>query len=120
VINVPGCAPSGEGFIETLTYVLYHLARLAPMDLDEENRPAWLYADRTQLSPPRTDYAVARDPNSPSVCCPVPVKGWMRTFGGCAHVGGCCIGCTERDFADRYLAYARTHSAAKTHKVALK
>jgi hydrogenase small subunit len=112
VINVPGCAPSGEGFIETLTYVLYHLARLAPMDLDEENRPAWLYADRTQLSPPRTDYAVARDPDPPSVSCPVPVKGWMRTFGGCARVGGCCIGCTERDFADRYLAYARPHSAA--------
>src|SRR5262249_41379461 len=26
VINVPGCAPTGEGFIETLVYVFLHLA----------------------------------------------------------------------------------------------
>jgi hydrogenase small subunit len=109
VVNVPGCAPSGEGFIETLVYVLYHILQLAPMDLDEQNRPAWLYFERTHPSPPRTDYktAATNGLDLPEVGCPIPVKGWMRTFGGCTRIGGSCIGCTEPDFTDRYLPLAR-------------
>jgi Ni,Fe-hydrogenase I small subunit len=35
----------------------------------------------------------------------------MKGIGGCAQVGGACIGCTARDFADRYLVLARPHRA---------
>lgn len=112
VVNVPGCAPSGEGFIETLTYVMYHILQIVPMDLDEQNRPAWLYADQTHPGPPRTDYGATATASQITVSCPVPRKGWMRTFGGCSHVGGSCIGCTEPDFADRLLPLARPHSAS--------
>ncbi len=110
VVNVPGCAPSGEGFIETLTYVFHHLAKMIPLDLDDENRPAWLYLDQTHPLPPRTEYGpdTKQDlAHRPTVGCPVPKRGWMRTFGGCATVGGCCIGCTARDFTDQYLSLAR-------------
>lgn len=114
VINVPGCAPTGEGFIETLIYVFLHLAQLVPLDLDEERRPRWLYNHETYPLPPRVEYppAVGFDlSNRPVIKCPVPVTGWTRTFGGCARVGGCCVGCTERDFVDQYLALARPDPA---------
>src|SRR5215472_8697174 len=59
VINVPGCAPTGEGFIETLVYVFLHLAQLVPLDLDEERRPRWLYSHETYPLPPRVEYPPA-------------------------------------------------------------
>ncbi len=114
VINVPGCAPTGESFIETLIYVFLHLAQMVPLDLDEERRPRWLYNHETYPLPPRVEYPPAAGfdlSNRPAVKCPVPVTGWMRNFGGCTRVGGSCIGCTERDFADRYLALARPDPA---------
>lgn len=114
VINVPGCAPTGEGFIETLVYVFLHLAQLVPLDLDEERRPRWLYSHETYPLPPRVEYPPAVGfelSNRPTVKCPVPVTGWLRGFGGCARVGGSCIGCTERDFTDSYLALARPDPA---------
>jgi hydrogenase small subunit len=109
VINVPGCAPPGEAFVETLIYVWLHLARLVPLDLDDECRPRWLYNEPAHPLPPRVDYLPAQAydvSHRPTVGCPVPRQGWMKGVGGCARVGGCCIGCTARDFADRYLALA--------------
>jgi len=110
IINLPGCAPTGESFIETLTYVFLHLGRLVPIDLDDERRPRWLFNHQTHPLPPRVEYptAVGSDlTNRPTVDCSVPINGWLRNFGGCVRVGGSCIGCTERDFADRYLPLAR-------------
>lgn len=112
VINVPGCAPSGGGFLETLTYVLLHLGGFVPLELDEEHRPRWLYAEPAHPMPPRADHVPPRayaTEGRPGVGCPVPVQGWMRGIGGCARVGGCCIGCTDRDFTDRHLPLARPH-----------
>lgn len=113
VINVPGCAPSGQAFIEVLLYVFLHLAGLVPLELDDERRPRWLYSEQAYPLPPRADY-LAADAYSiegrPAVGCPVPSLGWMKGIGGCARVGGACIGCTARDFADRYLQLARPHA----------
>lgn len=110
IINIPGCAPPGEAFMETLVYVCLHMARLVPLDLDDEHRPRWLYNESAHPLPPRADYLPAQAydvADRPAVGCPVPTQGWMKGIGGCARVGGCCIGCTGRDFADRYLALAR-------------
>lgn len=110
IVNVPGCAPSGDGFVETLRYVFLHLQGLTPLELDEEGRPRWLYREETYPTPPRADHADddGDEPTDrPAVRCPVPVLGWMRGIGGCATVGGACIGCTDRDFTDRHLAPAR-------------
>ncbi len=114
VINVPGCAPTGQSFIETLIYVFLHLAQLVPLDLDEERRPRWIYNYDAYPLPPRVEYPPAAGfdlSNRPTIKCPVPFTGWLRNFGGCARIGGSCIGCTERDFADRYLALARPDPA---------
>lgn len=110
VVNVPGCAPRGEAFLETLVCVLLHMEGLVPLDLDADRRPRWLYAEPAHPLPPRAahvpDEAYAPS-GRPAVGCPVPDAGWMRGIGGCARVGGCCIGCTDRDFTDRYLELAR-------------
>lgn len=112
VINVPGCAPSGEAFVEVLVSTVHHLLGLVPLDLDHERRPRWLYSETTQPMPPRADYVPAQvyaRTGGPTVGCPVPSQGWMKGVGGCASVGGACIGCTARDFADRYLQFSRPH-----------
>lgn len=110
VVNVPGCAPSGGAFIEAVLYVVYHLARLVPLELDDDRRPIWLYREVAHPMPPRAGYLPLEAYSTaerPAVGCPVPGSGWMRGIGGCAQVGGACIGCTDRDFTDRHLALAR-------------
>jgi hydrogenase small subunit len=111
---VPGCAPTGEGFIETLIYVFLHMAQLVPMDLDDEHRPRWMFTHDTYPLPPRVEYPPAAGfdlSNRPVLKCPVPLTGWLRGFGGCTRVGGSCIGCTERDFVDQHLVLARPDPA---------
>ncbi|MGH9185280.1 MAG: hydrogenase expression protein HypE [Acidimicrobiales bacterium] len=100
LVNVPGCAPSGDAFIEVISYTLLHLGGIVPLALDDEGRPRWLYADSTPL-------ARARQPGrqrelGPHVTadCPVPRLGWINHIGGCAAVGGACNGCTRPDFPD--------------------
>jgi len=41
VINLPGCAPPGDNFIETLIYLLLHLRNEVLLELDDLNRPRW-------------------------------------------------------------------------------
>lgn len=113
VVNVPGCAPPGDAFVETLLYVCLHLGGYVPLELDEAHRPRWLYRETANPLPPRADYLPPEaytTAGRPSVGCPVPGRGWMRGIGGCVRVGGACIGCTAPDFADRYLESARPHA----------
>ena len=94
VVNVPGCAPSGDAFVEALSYVILHLDGLVPLDLDELGRPRWLYAQSTPLGGP------GEGEGGESADCPVPSRGWINHLGGCASVGGVCVGCTRPDFPD--------------------
>lgn len=44
IVNVPGCPVQPDNFMETLLYLLYQLAGLAPMiPLDAALRPKWLF-----------------------------------------------------------------------------
>lgn len=107
VIAMPGCAPSGDAFIEALSYVVLHLQGLVPLDLDHAGRPAWLYAARTAMSPPDLDWLPADGRQHAAVVpCPVPDRGWINRVGGCAAVGGSCNGCTLPSFPDHRPAWA--------------
>jgi hydrogenase small subunit len=112
IINIPGCAPSGETVIETLVCLLLHLGGLVPLELDEEHRPRWLYHQPAWVTAARVegneeDRARTHNGEPLSVGCPVPHQGWMRGFGGCASIGGACIGCTAPHFADRFVPLVR-------------
>lgn len=91
VINLPGCAPHGDNFIETVTYVFLHIAEIVPLELDAHNRPRWLYG-----------HGFPHGSTGLEVQCNVPDRGWMRRVGGCATVGGRCIACTMPGFPDQF------------------
>lgn len=103
VINVPGCAVSGDAVLEALQYLMLHLDGVVPFDHDSLGRPAWLYADETPLRRARAGHGDRRSGEALTAPCPVPRRGWINRLGGCAAVGGECVGCTRPDFPDRTL-----------------
>jgi hypothetical protein len=114
--------------METLTWLLYQAAGLAPMiPLDEQLRPQWLFGKTVHEGCDRAGYYeqgdFAQDYNSPKcqvkigcwgpvVNCNVPKRGWMAGIGGCPNVGGICIGCTMPGFPDKFMPFMDAPPAA--------
>ena len=121
VVNVPGCPVQPDNFMETVTYLLYQAAGLAPMiPLDKELRPTWLFGKTVHEGCDRAGYYEQADfaheygsPKclvkigcwGPVVNCNVTKRGWMRGIGGCPNVGGICIGCTMPGFPDKFMPF---------------
>jgi len=121
IVNVPGCPVQPDNFMETLLYLLYQLAGLAPMiPLDDAGRPTWLFGKTVHEGCDRAGYYEQGDFASeygspkcivklgcwgPVVNCNVPKRGWMAGLGGCPNVGGICIGCTMPGFPDKFMPF---------------
>jgi hydrogenase small subunit len=129
VVNVPGCPVQPDNFMETVLYLLYQLAGLAPMiPLDDELRPKWLFGATVHEGCDRAGYYEQGDFASnygspkcivklgcwgPVVNCNVPKRGWMAGIGGCPNVGGICIGCTMPGFPDKFMPFMDEPPGAK-------
>jgi hydrogenase small subunit len=134
IINVPGCPVQPDNFMETILYLLYQAAGLAPMiPLDDQLRPKWLFSktvhegcDRAgyyEQSTFTTEYGrpeclVKIGCWGPVVNCNVPKRGWMAGIGGCPNVGGICIGCTMPGFPDKFMPFMDEPTGARTSTVA--
>ncbi len=121
VVNVPGCPVQPDNFTETLLYLLYQVAGLAPLiPLDDQLRPTWLFGKTVHEGCDRAGYYEQGDfaleygsPKclvkvgcwGPVVNCNVTKRGWMRGIGGCPNVGGICIGCTMPGFPDKFMPF---------------
>jgi hydrogenase small subunit len=121
IVNVPGCPVQPDNFMETLLYLLYQLAGLAPMiPLDDALRPKWLFGATVHEGCDRAGYyeqgqftqeygtkecLVKVGCWGPVVNCNVPKRGWMAGIGGCPNVGGICIGCTMPGFPDKFMPF---------------
>ncbi len=121
IINVPGCPVQPDNFMETLLYLLYQVAGMAPMiPLDDAGRPTWLFGNTVHEGCDRGSYYEQGDfateygsPKclvklgcwGPVVNCNVPKRGWMNGIGGCPNVGGICIGCTMPGFPDKFMPF---------------
>ena len=121
IVNVPGCPVQPDNFMETVTWLLYQAAGLAPpIPLDDQLRPTWLFGKTVHEGCDRAGYYeqgdFAADYNSPKcqvkigcwgpvVNCNVPKRGWMSGIGGCPNVGGICIGCTMPGFPDKFMPF---------------
>ena len=121
IVNVPGCPVQPDNFMETLLYLLYQVAGLAPMiPLDDQLRPKWLVrAHRARRLRPRRllragqfaeeygtpECLVKLGCWGPVVNCNVTKRGWMAGIGGCPNVGGICIGCTMPGFPDKFMPF---------------
>jgi hydrogenase small subunit len=121
IVNVPGCPVQPDNFMETVLYLLYQAAGMAPMiPLDEQLRPTWLFGKTVHEGCDRAGYYEQGDfadeygsPKcivklgcwGPVVNCNVTKRGWMAGIGGCPNVGGICIACTMPGFPDKFMPF---------------
>ena len=121
IVCIPGCPAQPDNMTETLLYLLYMAAGLAPpISLDSELRPDWLFNQTVHEGCDRAGYyeqgQFAEEFNSrqcivklgcwgPVVQCNVGKRGWMAGIGGCPNVGGICIGCTMPGFPDKFMPF---------------
>lgn len=122
VINVSGCPPIGEVITATITYLLTYGE---PPELDSEGRPLFAYDQRIHDSCPKRahfdagqfvesfDDEGARNGwclykvgcKGPSTFAPCPIIQWNMHAGWPIGAGHPCIGCTERDFFDKFTPF---------------
>jgi hydrogenase small subunit len=135
IVCVPGCPVQPDNFMETLLYLLYQAAGLAPMiPLDDQLRPRWLFSNTVHEGCDRAGYYeqadFAREYGSPEcivklgcwgpvVNCNVGKRGWMAGIGGCPNVGGICIGCTMPGFPDKFMPFMDEPPGAKLSSTAV-
>jgi len=121
VINVPGCAPVGDNFTETLTALLSWANGIGnPPLFDELGRPAWMFDETVHRHCPKAGYyeegVFAHEPGDnqclveigcwgPVVQCNIVERGAQNHMGGCMVAGGACIGCTMPGFPDKYAPF---------------
>lgn len=121
VVNIPGCAPVGDNFTETVAAVLLFLQGVGPLpEFDELGRPAWLFGETVHRNCTRAGYyeegtfAKAYGDKEclveigcwgPVVNCNMTSRGAINHVGGCMNVGGVCIGCTMPGFPDRFAPF---------------
>jgi hydrogenase small subunit len=123
VVNVPGCAPVGDNFTETLTALLMYLQGLtAEPQFDDLGRPQWLFGQTAFRHCPKAGYyeegvfAKQYGDNEclvevgcwgPVVLCNIVERGAINHMGGCMVAGGPCIGCTMPGFPDRFAPFLK-------------
>ena len=136
IVNVPGCPVQPDNMTETLLYLLYQVAGLAPIiPLDDKLRPTWLFGKTVHEGCDRAGYYEQADfayeygsPKclvkigcwGPVVNCNVTKRGWMDGIGGCPNVGGICIACTMPGFPDKFMPFMDEPPGASISGTAIK
>ncbi len=121
VVNVPGCAPQGDNFTETVAAVLMFLQGIGPLpEFDTLGRPAWLFTDTVHQQCTRGGFyeegIFAKNYGDrqclveigcwgPVVQCNINKRGAINHVGGCMNVGAPCIGCTMPGFPDNFAPF---------------
>lgn len=122
VINVSGCPPIGEVITATISYLLTHGT---PPKVDAEGRPLFAYDQRIHDScPKRAHFDAGQFVRSfddegakngwclyevgckgPSTFAPCPITQWNMHTSWPIGAGHPCIGCTEKDFFDKFTPF---------------
>jgi hydrogenase small subunit len=121
VVNVPGCAPIGDNFTETLQELIRVLdGQPNILEFDELGRPAGLFSETVHRHCMKAGYyeegVFAEEPGDnqclveigcwgPVVQCNITERGAISHMGGCMIAGGACIGCTMPGFPDKYSPF---------------
>jgi hydrogenase small subunit len=121
VVNVPGCAPQGDNFTETLAAIVRYFGGTRDLPpFDELGRPAWLFDQTVHRHCPKAGYyeegVFSEEPGDnqclveigcwgPVVQCNIVERGAINHMGGCMVAGGACIGCTMPGFPDKYSPF---------------
>ncbi len=134
VVNVPGCAPIGDNFFETVAAICYFLQGFGPLpEFDELGRPAWLFGETVHRHCVRGAYyeegSYAEEFGDkeclvevgcwgPVVNCNITSRGAINHVGGCMNAGGACIGCTMPGFPDKFTPFHKTPPGSKVSTMA--
>ncbi|MCP9486192.1 MAG: hypothetical protein MSC30_10040 [Gaiellaceae bacterium MAG52_C11] len=129
VVNIPGCAPVGDNFTETVAAILYFLQGFGPLpEFDELGRPAWLFGETVHRHCVRGAYyeegtfadefgdkecLVEIGCWGPVVNCNITSRGAINHAGGCMNSGGACIGCTMPGFPDKFTPFYKAPPGSK-------
>ena len=121
VVNVPGCAPVGDNFMETLKELLLYLEGHVDLpEFDDIGRPKWMFGETVHRHCMKAGYyeegVFAHEPGDneclveigcwgPVVQCNITERGAINHLGGCMISGGACIGCTMPGFPDKYSPF---------------
>ncbi|WP_084562671.1 hydrogenase small subunit [Corynebacterium aquilae] len=125
VINVSGCPPIGEVITATISYLLTYGT---PPKVDAEGRPLFAYDQRIHDScPKRAHFDAGQFVKSfddegakngwclyevgckgPSTFSPCPITQWNMHTSWPIGAGHPCIGCTEKDFFDKFTPFYDT------------
>lgn len=121
VVNIPGCAPQGDNFTETVVAVLLFLQGIGPLpEFDSLGRPAWLFTDTVHQQCTRGGFyeegifaekfgdkqcLVEIGCWGPVVQCNINKRGALNHVGGCMNIGAPCIGCTMPGFPDAFSPF---------------
>jgi uncharacterized protein YbdZ (MbtH family) len=128
VINIPGCAPIGDNFTETVFAILLFLQGLGPLPaFDEDGRPAWMFGKTVHQGCTRAGFyeegTFAEQYGDPErlveigcwgriVNCNIVERGAINHMGGCMRAGGVCIGGTMPGFPDKFSPFYKTPPGA--------
>ncbi len=134
VVNVPGCAPVGDNFTETVAAILYFLQGFGPLpEFDQLGRPAWLFGETVHRHCVRGAYYEEGDFAQefgdqeclveigcwgPVVNCNITSRGAINHAGGCMNAGGACIGCTMPGFPDKFTPFYKVAPGSKVSSTA--
>ena len=123
IVNIPGCPAQPDNITETLMYLVFALAGMAPLpELDDALRPKWLFGRTVHESCNRAGVLPSRATSRPSTApttaawsssaararwssATCPLRGWINGIGGCPNVGGICMACTMPGFPDKYMPF---------------
>ncbi len=83
IVNVPGCPVQPDNFMETVLYLLYQVAGLAPMiPLDDQLRPTWLFGTTVHEGCDRAGYYEGGDFATSYGSPKCIVKAWLLGTSG--------------------------------------
>lgn len=121
IVCVPGCPTLPDNITQTLLYLVRQfIGVLPPIELDEVLRPVFLFSETLHEGCDRGGfYEEAKFAENygakecivklgcwgPVIKCNVGKRGWQNGIGGCANVGGICIGCTMPGFPDKFMPF---------------
>ena len=121
IVCIPGCPTQPDNLTDVLLYLIYQATGRSPMiTLDEQLRPTWIFNETLHEGCDRGGYyeqaQFAEEYGSklcivklgcwgPVVQCNVGKRGWINGIGGCANIGGICIGCTMPGFPDKFMPF---------------
>ncbi len=126
VVNIPGCPAHWQNVITALIDI--SLQRFKAEDLDEYNRPAYLFHDYLHHGCPRNEYFEYRQEathigepgcmfenlgcKGPLVKCNANIHRWFDGWGSCTWSGFPCIGCVSPGFPKESFPLFKTQKLA--------